>query len=70
MSNFKTCANNQYISTDLSRPVNIHEPLVHDSNPQHPGMWIDELRNEINKGWDGPTSKRTVQDIVKAKAIK
>lgn len=28
---------------------------------------LEELRNEIAKGWDGPTSKRTVQDIVKAK---
>jgi antitoxin ParD1/3/4 len=31
---------------------------------------LDELRNEINKGWDGPTSERTVQDIVKAKTKK
>jgi len=31
---------------------------------------LDELRQEINKGWDGPTSKRNVQDIIKAKAGK
>jgi len=28
---------------------------------------LDELSMEIAKGWDGPTSKRTVGDIVKAK---
>lgn len=27
---------------------------------------IEELQEEIAKGWDGPTSKRSVQDIVKA----
>lgn len=31
---------------------------------------LDELRNEINKGWDGPAGKRSVQDIIKAKAKK
>ena len=31
---------------------------------------IDELRSEINKGWEGPASKRTVKDIIKAKANK
>ncbi len=29
---------------------------------------LDELRTEINKGWDGPVSKRKVQDIIKGKA--
>lgn len=28
---------------------------------------LEELRIEINKGWDGPVSKRSVSDIVKAK---
>jgi antitoxin ParD1/3/4 len=28
---------------------------------------IDALRLEIDKGWDGPSSKRSVQDIIKAK---
>ncbi len=31
---------------------------------------LDELRTEINKGWDGPVSKRNVQDIIKSKAKK
>ena len=31
---------------------------------------LNELRTEINKGWDGPTSKRGVKDIIKAKAKK
>lgn len=29
---------------------------------------LEELRNEIAKGWDGPRSKRSVSDIIKAKA--
>lgn len=29
---------------------------------------IKDLRLEIEKGWDGPTSSRSVQDIVKAKS--
>ncbi len=28
---------------------------------------LEELRAEIAKGWDGPTSERSVEDIVKAK---
>ena len=28
---------------------------------------IDELRAEIEKGWDGPTSKKSVSEIVEAK---
>ena len=28
---------------------------------------LEELHAEIAKGWDGPSSKRTVEDIVKAK---
>ena len=28
---------------------------------------LEELRAEINKGWEGPTSKRSVKDIVAAK---
>lgn len=28
---------------------------------------LEELRSEINKGWDGKTSKRTAKDIVAAK---
>ncbi len=28
---------------------------------------IEELRFEISKGWDGPESSRTVQDIIKTK---
>ena len=28
---------------------------------------LEELRAEINKGWDGATSKRSVKDIVSAK---
>ena len=28
---------------------------------------LEELRAEIAKGWDSPTSKRNVQDIIKAK---
>ena len=31
---------------------------------------LDELRTEINKGWDSPASKRNVQDIIDAKANK
>jgi antitoxin ParD1/3/4 len=31
---------------------------------------LDELRSEINKGWNGPASKRSVQDVIKAKANK
>ena len=31
---------------------------------------LDELRTEINKGWDGSTSKRSVKDIIKSKANK
>ncbi len=31
---------------------------------------LDELRAEIDKGWDGPTSERSVKDIIKAKANK
>lgn len=29
---------------------------------------LEELRAEITKGWDGPTSKRSVKDIVAAKS--
>ena len=28
---------------------------------------IEELRAEIAKGWDGPASGRSIQDIIKAK---
>lgn len=28
---------------------------------------LEELRNEISKGWDGPASKRNVKDIINAK---
>ena len=28
---------------------------------------LEELRSEIAKGWDGPTSKRGVKDIISAK---
>ena len=28
---------------------------------------IEALRLEIDKGWDGPGSKRSVEDIIKAK---
>jgi putative addiction module CopG family antidote len=31
---------------------------------------LDELRTEINKGWDSPASKRNVQDIIDANANK
>ena len=31
---------------------------------------LEELRVEINKGWDGPASKRGVKDIIKAKTKK
>lgn len=31
---------------------------------------IEELRHEIEKGWDGPASPRSVQDIIAAKAQK
>ena len=31
---------------------------------------LEELRQEIDKGWDGPVSKRKVGDIVKSKAKK
>lgn len=31
---------------------------------------LDELRKEINKGWDSPASERSVKDILKAKANK
>ena len=31
---------------------------------------LEELRSEISKGWDGATSKRSVKDIIKAKANK
>jgi antitoxin ParD1/3/4 len=29
---------------------------------------IEDIRTKINKGWDGETSKRNVQDIVKDKS--
>ncbi len=29
---------------------------------------LQELRTEINKGWDPPASKRNVQDIIDSKA--
>jgi len=29
---------------------------------------LDELRGEIAKGWEGSTSRRSVKDVVKAKA--
>jgi hypothetical protein len=28
---------------------------------------LNELRNEIEKGWNGPASKRKVNDIISAK---
>ena len=28
---------------------------------------LEELQTEISKGWDGPLSKRSVNDIIKAK---
>lgn len=28
---------------------------------------IEDLRTEIEKGWSGPSSKRTVKDIIEAK---
>ena len=31
---------------------------------------LEELRNEIAKGWEGPPSARNVKDIIKAKAQK
>lgn len=31
---------------------------------------LEELRHEINKGWDGPVSNRSAKDIIKAKAKK
>ncbi len=31
---------------------------------------LQELRTEINKGWDSPSSKRNVQDIIDATANK
>ncbi|MEM9297185.1 MAG: type II toxin-antitoxin system ParD family antitoxin [Bacteroidota bacterium] len=31
---------------------------------------IDDLRIEIEKGWDGPESSRSVQDIIAAKSRK
>ena len=29
---------------------------------------LEELKREIGKGWDGPTSKRTVKDIINDKS--
>lgn len=31
---------------------------------------LEELRKEIDKGWDSPVSKRNVKDILKTKAKK
>ncbi|BFM15186.1 hypothetical protein R50073_13690 [Maricurvus nonylphenolicus] len=31
---------------------------------------IEDLRAEIAKGWEGPTSERSVKDIIKAKTAK
>jgi antitoxin ParD1/3/4 len=31
---------------------------------------IEDLRAEIDKGWKGPTSERSVKDIIKAKTAK
>jgi antitoxin ParD1/3/4 len=31
---------------------------------------LEELRIEINKGWDGPVSKHSVIDIIKSKTAK
>jgi antitoxin ParD1/3/4 len=47
--------------------------VVWDALPLHElfrNLVLEELRIEIGKGWDGPASKRKVQDIVNANANK
>lgn len=64
----------QYISTQLSSGdfQNASE-VVRDALRLHElyrNKVLDELRNEIAKGWNGPTSKRTVKDIINDKRKK
>jgi len=33
-------------------------------------MVLNDLRKEIEKGWDGPDSMRTIEDIISAKRVK
>ncbi|MDP3912452.1 MAG: type II toxin-antitoxin system ParD family antitoxin [Bacteroidota bacterium] len=61
----------KYIATQISSGdyQNASE-LVRDALRLHElyrSKVLEELRAEIAKGWDGPSSKRTVEDIVKAK---
>ena len=64
----------QYISTQLSSGdfQNASE-VVRDALRLHElyrNKVLDELRNEIAKGWNGPTSPRTVKDIINDKRKK
>ena len=64
----------QYISTQLSSGdfQNASE-VVRDALRLHElyrNKVLDELRNEIAKGWNGPTSKRTAKDIINDKRKK
>jgi len=45
----------------------IREALrIHELNQQK----LDNLRAEIQKGWDGPISSRTMEDILREKKLK
>lgn len=64
----------QYISTQLSSGdfQNASE-VVRDALRLHElyrNKVLDELRNEIAKGWSGPASKRTVKEIISDKRKK
>lgn len=61
----------KYIATQISSGdyQNASE-LVRDALRLHElyrSKVLEELRAEIAKGWNGPSSKRNVEDIVKAK---
>jgi len=62
----------QYIADQLTSGVfqNASE-VVRDALRLHQlfrNKVLEELRTEIDKGWDGPTSTRSVKDIIKDKA--
>jgi len=66
-----TAKQENYISTQLSSGdfQNASE-VVRDALRLHElyrNRVLEELRSEIAKGWDGPTSKRNVKDIISAK---
>ena len=69
-----TAKQENYISTQLqSGDFQNASEVVRDALRLHElyrNRVLEELRNEIAKGWDGQVSKRNVTDIIKAKASK